>query len=192
MYNYDIYKHARDMAWQFLIDSQVSELPLKLTEICRKNGYNLLLDKKSVYLTDKDRGVTFQRDGEWQIILNAFDSVPVRRYTIAHEIGHIYMGHTMHNDKYGRSFGVLRTPKTPEEYQAERFAIDILAPACVLRGLNLHTVEEIARVCNISVQSAAFRAERMEILYRRNKFLIHPLERKVFEQFASFLSFTER
>lgn len=187
MNNYDIYKYARDMAWKFLIENQVTELPLKLSAICRENGYSLLLDSKSTYLTDKDRGVTFRRNGEWQIVLNAFDSVPVRRYTLAHEIGHIYLGHTLQDGKYGRSFGVQRTPKTPEEYQAERFAIDILAPACVLWGLNLHTAEEIAKACNISVQSAAFRAERMEILYERNKFLTHPLEKAVFSNFKEYL-----
>lgn len=73
------------------------------------------------------------------------------------------------------------------EYQAERFAIDILAPACVLWGLNLHTAEDIAKVCNISMQSAHIRAERMEILYKRNKFLTSPLEKQVFEQFSDFI-----
>lgn len=191
MNNYNIYKHARDMAWKFLIENQVTELPLKLSEICRKNGYSLLLDSEATYLTDKDRGATFRRNGEWQIVLNAFDSVQVRRYTLAHEIGHIYLGHNLQDSKYGRSFGVQRTPKTPEEYQAERFAIDILAPACVLWGLNLHTAEEIAKECNISVQSAAFRAERMKMLYERNKFLTHTLERIVFRQFEGYLNATK-
>lgn len=192
MINYDIYNHARDMAWQWLIDNHVSELPLKLGAICKNNGYNLLLDSKSLYLTAKDRGVTFLHNGEWQIVLNAFDSVQVRRYTIAHEIGHIYLGHILRDGKYGRSFGVQRIPKAPEEYQAERFAIDILAPACVLWGLNLHTAEEIAKVCNISMQAAAIRAERMKLLYERNKFLSHPLEKAVFSQFEEYLSLNNK
>ena len=75
-----------------------------------------------------------------------------------------------------------------QEYQAERFAIDILAPACILWGLNLHTAEEIAKVCGISMSSAQRRAERMEILYQRNMFLSHPLERQVFQQFQKFIS----
>lgn len=73
------------------------------------------------------------------------------------------------------------------EYQAERFAIDILAPACVLWGLNLHTTKDISEVCNISMASAQRRAERMETLYRRNMFLSHPLERQAFQQFKKFI-----
>lgn len=187
MKNYDIYKYARDAAWQFLIDNNVSELPLKLSAICRNKGYRLLLDSKGTYLQSNDRGATFLKDGQWQIVLNASDSVQVRRYTLAHELGHIFLRHTLHDGKFGRSFGIQRTPKTPEEYQAERFAVDILAPACVLWGLNLHTAEDIAKICNISIQSAKIRAERMELLYQRNMFLSHLLERQVFQQFSEFV-----
>lgn len=187
MNNYDIYKYARDTAWQFLIDNQVSELPLKLSAICRNNGYRLLLDSNGSYLQSNDRGATFLTDGQWHIVLNASDSVQVRRYTLAHELGHIFLRHPLHDGKFGRSFGIQRTPKTPEEYQAERFAIDILAPACVLWGLKLHTIEDIAKICNISMQAAKIRAERMELLYQRNMFLSHPLERQVFQQFSKFM-----
>lgn len=187
MNNYDTYKYARDMAWQFFIDNQVSELPLKLSAICRNKGYRLLLDSKGSYLQANDRGVTFLNDGQWQIVLNPSDSVPVRRYTLAHELGHIYLKHSLHDGKFGRSFGIQRISKTPEEYQAERFAIDILAPACVLWGLNLHTAEDISEICNISMQSAKIRAERMELLYQRNMFLSHPLERQVLKQFSRFV-----
>lgn len=184
MNNYDTYKYARDMAWQFLIDNNVSELPVKLSAICRNKGYRLLLDSKGSYLKANDRGATFLNDGQWQIVLNPSDSVPVRRYTLAHELGHIYLKHPLHDGKFGRSFGIQRIPKTPEEYQAERFAIDILAPACVLWGLNLHTAEDISQICNISMQSAKIRAERMELLYQRNMFLSHQLECQVFQQFG--------
>lgn len=191
MNNYDIYKYARNIAWQFLIDNQVSELPLKLSAICRNNSYRLLLDSKGSYLQSNDRGATFLKDEQWQIVLNASDSVQVRRYTLAHELGHIFLEHPLHEGKFGRSFGIQRTPKTPEEYQAERFAIDILAPACVLWGLNLHTAEDIAKICNISMQSAKIRAERMELLYQRDMFLSHPLERRVFRQFGNFMENTQ-
>lgn len=187
MNNYDIYKYARNMAWQFIIDNQVSELPLQLLTICRNNDYRLLLDSKGIYLKEDDRGATFLKDGKWQIVLNVGDSIQARRYTLAHELGHIFLGHPLRDGKFGRSFGIQRTPKTPEEYQAERFAIDILAPSCVLYGLNLHTAEEISKVCNISMRSAEIRAERMKLLYQRNMFLSHPLEREVFKQFSKFM-----
>lgn len=189
MFNYDIYKEARDKSWQFLLENNVSSLPLPLSSICRNNGFVLILDTKGVYLTDSDKGVTFKNpEGKWHILLNPADSIPVRRFTTAHELGHIYLNHPMYDGRYGRTFGVKKAvAQVPIEYQAERFAINILAPACVLYGLGLHTAEDIAKVCNISLSSARIRAERMSILYQRKKFLTSPLERKVFEAFEDFI-----
>ncbi len=67
------------------------------------------------------------------------------------------------------------------------FAARLLAPACVLWGLRLHTWEEMADVCAISKPAAINRAARMEELYRRQKFLTSPLEQRVYEQFKPFI-----
>ena len=184
---YDIYKQARNAAWEFLIKNNITQLPVSLSAICAQNGITLLRDNSRTYLTDNDRGATYLRNGVYSIVLNCSDPVQVQRYTTAHELGHIYLKHPMKSGRYGRSFGVQREPRSPMEYQAERFAIDILAPACVLWGLNLHTAEDIASVCNISIQAATIRAERMEMLYKRNMFLSHPLERQIFQQFSKFV-----
>lgn len=174
---YDIYKQARNTAWKFLIDNEVNALPVKLSAICRRNDIALLYDDGK-YLSDNKRGITFIDDNrKFNIVLNSNYSDAVKRYTIGHELGHIFLGHftedTMNN--------------ADMEYQAERFAIDILAPACVLWGLDLHKAEDIAKICNISMQSARIRAERMDILYKRNKFLTSPLEKQVFENFSDFI-----
>ena len=59
----------------------------------------------------------------------------------------------------------------------------------IVAGLDLHTPEEIAKVCDISITSATKRARRMKELYHRNMFLIHPLERQVYNQFKKFIEF---
>lgn len=109
-------------------------------------------------------------NGQYQIIVRDTDPLEVQRYTIAHEIGHIYLG------------------KSITEYEAERFAIGILAPACVLWALDIHTAEDIAKLCDISMASDRIRAQRMETLYARNKFLLSPLERQVYSQFLGFIA----
>ena len=94
----------------------------------------------------------------------------------------------MCDSRYGRTFGVQKTAtQDPIEYQAERFAIGILAPACVLYGLGIHTAEDIAKVCGISLSAAKIRAERLAVLYQRKSFFCSPLERKVFELFEDFI-----
>lgn len=179
---YGIYQQSRNASWQFLIDNKINSLPVKLSSICRENNYILCKDSKVHYLPPRQLGATFYANSTWYIVFSDRISVQAQRYTIAHELGHIFLGHPLVDGKYGRTFAT-----SPEEYQAERFAIDILAPACVLWGLDLHTPEEIARICNISMTSATKRARRMEELYRRNMFLSHPLERKVYQQFKKFI-----
>ncbi|MDE5556239.1 MAG: ImmA/IrrE family metallo-endopeptidase [Ruminococcus sp.] len=176
---HDIYKQARDTAWKFLIDNHVTSLPVKLSAICQQRGISLLYDHDRKCLSGNERGCTFT-DAEkgFSIILKPDDSIAVQRYTIAHELGHIFLDHF--KNKTLSSFDM--------EYQAERFAIDILAPACVLWGLNLHNAKDISEVCNISISASQRRAERMKILYNRNKFLISPIERQVFKQFSNFIA----
>ncbi len=175
---YNIYEQARDTAWKFLIDNHVTSLPVKLSDICRQRGISLLYDHDRKCLSENERGCTFiDCMGKYSIVLNPDDSIVVQRYTIAHELGHIFLNH----------FTEKTMSSSDMEYQAERFAIDILAPACVLWGLNLHTAKNISEVCNISISAAQIRAKRMEILYKRNKFLTSPLERQIFEQFSDFI-----
>lgn len=119
-------------------------------------------------LTQNQRGKCVSIDGRVYIIIDDTDIYSAQRYTIAHELGHLII-------------------PTSNEYEAERFAIGILAPSCVLWGCNVHSAENIAKICNISQASAKIRAERMELLYRRNMFLASPLERQVFDNFSEFI-----
>ena len=71
-----------------------------------------------------------------------------------HELGHGYLGHPLIDGKYARAFAI----ENQYEYEAERFAIDVLVPSCVLWELDLHSAEDIVRVCDISITSARRRA----------------------------------
>lgn len=68
------------------------------------------------------------------------------------------------------------------------FARDLLAPACVLHELQALTAAAISDLCDISLEAATYRAERIAELERRNAFYLHPLERQVKEQFTNFIN----
>ena len=173
--NYEIYKSSRNASWKFLISHKVSELPIDIKSITKSMGITVRKDITGL-LEPGEQGRTITTENEIQMIVRDMP-IPQKRYTIMHEIGHLVLSHTTNNGIY----------TDDNEYQAERFAIDVLAPACVLWGLNLHTAEDIARACNISMTAAKRRAERMAVLYDRNMFLSHPLERQVFSQFKDFI-----
>lgn len=194
--NYKNYQQARDSAWRILIDCNVRELPVQINAVCKQLGVRLY-SYQDAEQAIQNRGlseVVTHTDGlslysnDTPIIL--FDNTlpPSRiRFTVAHEIGHIVLGHVIPGQVTCRN----REPSQnddPAETAANQFAARLLAPACVLWGLDLHTPEDISRVCGISLTAARFRADRMRILYQRGKFLTSPLERLVYEQFGEFIN----
>lgn len=77
--------------------------------------------------------------------------------------------------------------RIPIKQTANMFAARLLAPACVLWGCGVRSAADIMRLCDISEQSAEYRWARMQELYKRGKFLTHPLERAVYEQFSDYI-----
>lgn len=183
--NYGIYKNVRNASWQCLIDCNIQRLPVSVGEICRCYGLPIIENSECRLLPDGTSGMIMSVKGNVKIIVNDRESKQRCRFTAAHELGHYLLGHLGTDE---RDINRARAKVKPEvETQADMFAARLLAPACVLWGLNLHTAEEIAAVCNISLSAAQFRAERMKELYRRNRFLQSPTERQVFEQFKNFI-----
>lgn len=173
--NYEIYKNVRDASWRFLIRHNICSLPVDLKPILFEMGITVRKDNAGILRAD-ERGRAVNENGNLHIIVRD-TPVPQKRYTIMHEIGHIVLGHT---EASGSS--------DVNEYAAERFAIGVLAPACVLWGTGVKTEEEIAELCSISITAAKNREKRMPELYTRNRFLISPLEKQVFEQFSDFIN----
>lgn len=178
--NYKEYQNARDAVWKLLIDYRVTNLPVKVSAICREIGITV----RRASLPDGVDGQSLILNG-WPVILYADSpSVGRMRFTVAHELGHILLGHV------GKYDLVSREPSSKDnsiEQAANVFASRLLAPACVLWGCGVNSAREIAQLCNISQAAAEFRWMRMQTLYKRGKFLTSPMERQVYQQFGSYI-----
>lgn len=178
--HYSDYKNARDMAWEILLDCRVRELPVRTSALCRELGIAFRLYEPK----DENDGLCFIADGAAHILVSAHTSRARQRFTAAHEMGHVLLGHV------GKYQLVSREPSgsdNPIETQANVFASRLLAPACVLWGCGAKTAEDIMALCDLSRSAAEFRKARMDILYEREKFLTSPLERRVYEQFRAYI-----
>lgn len=193
--NYKDYQNAGDAAWRILLDCKVNRLPVDLNVICKSLGVRtvsyraadtMISERGLSEIIAKSDGLTFYAGDTPIVLYNEFCSAGRIRFTVAHELGHIVLGHVAP----GGVTVANRDPAPgddPQETAANQFAARLLAPACVLWGLDLHTSEEIAQACHISKQAAQFRADRMAVLYARNKFLTSPLERRLYQQFLPFI-----
>lgn len=181
---YGKYKNVRNAAWQALIDFRICSLPVRISDITDKLGIKIVGDSDVHELNSGDRGATLNIGSNWYIIVDNTASVPVQRFTAAHELGHILLGHMMVDKIRYRTFD----KRTEEEQSADMFAARLLAPACILHEIGVTTPDQIKTVCSISITAAEIRAERMKELEHRNKFYLHPLERQVRDQFRDFIS----
>lgn len=178
--DYKIYQKSRDAAWRILLDCGVKELPISVSSISKQ----LNITAKYYLPVDDNDGYCCIKEGRAVMFVSSQAPRRRQRFTAAHELGHIILGHV------GKYELVNREPNSkdnPIEQAANVFASRLLAPACVLWGLGVESPEQISQVCNISMQSAKFRMKRMEELYTRNKFLISPLEYRVYEQFQDYI-----
>lgn len=183
--DYGKYKTARNASWQCLIDYNISELPIRVTHFITCSQDIKLIKNSSIQLLNNDESGMTILDNDMYFIVYKDSESPYRcRFTIAHELGHIFLGHlTITTQKY-RTF----VNNDENENAANIFARDLLAPACVLHELKISKAEDIARICNISMQAAEIRAERMAILEKRNAWYKNPIEKQVFYQFERFIN----
>lgn len=181
---YGKYKQSRNASWETLIEFGINTLPVIPLDICKQAGIKVYKNSDAQLLSGTQIGLSFYYNGNFRIIIDDTQILTRRRFTLAHELGHIFLGHLLVDTPQGRTFDISK----PEiERQADVFASRLLAPACVLWGINAQTAEQIATVCNISHEAAKIRAERMEVLRKRGKFLLSPLERQVYHQFESYI-----
>ena len=118
------------------------------------------------------------------------EPVDVCRFTIAHELGHFFLGHDLTCSRYA-NVQKFETRSKAEE-QADAFALRLLAPACIIKELDLHSPEEIAKCCGIPLPWAKIRADRMKTVYRMNKFFTNPVEKEVYDNFKKYISVAKR
>lgn len=198
--NYKSYQNARDAAWKVLIECGISELPIRPSEICRHYNWVLtdyITGERSIKLLGlaelKERTDGFCAVTENHVYIFFDSSLPRgrQRFTVAHEIGHLILGHVGN----GMATVENREPtgaEQEEERAANQFAARLLAPACVLHEIGTKTTEEIQELCGISKQAARFRAERIQELERRNRYYTNQLEQQVVKQFKSYIAAVRR
>lgn len=177
--DYKSYKVSRDLAWEVLIWENVTTLPVKPMALCRSMGIEVVYDEN---IPEGMDGYCTILNGKSFIALDPKLSRQKRRVTVAHELGHILLGHVgdfitlYHNGAH-----------SAQEEEADVFATILLSPACVLVGCGVHTPSEIIDLCDIGREEAETRAQNVEELYKRNVLFSLPTEKRVYDQFKDFI-----
>ncbi|MGN0182840.1 MAG: ImmA/IrrE family metallo-endopeptidase [Candidatus Ornithomonoglobus sp.] len=196
--NYNNYKKVRDLSWEILIRFNISSLPVDIFSICHKAGIMVYTYRQNKELIDRLGLAQHVKNNDGfsttinkrYVIFYDDTIIPSGRakFTLAHELGHILLRHITKDNVVTRWNRGEETPHDPRETAANQFAARLLAPACILRELNVQTVDELRELTGLSYTAAGYRLQRLEELRKRNKFYLSPLERRVKNQFNNFIN----
>ena len=203
--NCESYQESVDLVWSILLHHNITALPIKISAIVKREGIILSSYSKAndfikmlgfLDSTVNNDGFSVRIGKNYYIFYNDQCSPQRARFTIAHELGHILRG-----DVGTRPTCRNREPTDQDndmETQANIISSRLLAPACVLWALDIHSAYDIATLCDVSLESAKWRSKRMNLLYDREKefiatrgkscFLLSPKERAVYNQFLPFIN----
>lgn len=131
-----IKKRASLKAEKLILNQGISSAPVNVKEIAENMGINV----HEMELEDDLSGMALKKEGQYLIIINKAHSIKRKRFTLAHEIGHIHLHADqleagVHVDKSNQ---VLRRDISSSagidrmEIEANSFAAALLMPESLL------------------------------------------------------------
>lgn len=185
------------LARKFMKNENINWLPVRLLKIYQNREWLVATAKEgevifpnydwiSFYWYGID-AVTYKKRGHYITIYN--DNFPPDRirWTLAHEIGHIALGHLddFEETKMFRS-GLTDDSYSILEQEAHAFASELLTPSVLLLACRILESDNIQRVCRISKEAALKR----ELTLKKRKQTGVPLTEANFyrKQFQLFLN----
>lgn len=173
---YARYSYCSKRSCDFLEKYKINSFPINPYEIINKEKYGLMkyselmkeyncsLGKVCTCLRSSD-GKTVLADGYYTIAYNDFKSPTRIRFTLMHELGHIFLNHLIDFEKTemfrnGEFVGSL----TKQEYrvlenEANAFARNVLSPISMYLTLKDKSVNNVASTFGISTSAATARID---------------------------------
>lgn len=154
-------KLAKNLAQWVIKDIKISNAPVSLQQIIEHLQTIYTLDVKKIIIGEKVSGllvVCKEVDTEYATIgFNASHSWYRRRFTIAHEIGHLLLGHMCDKNIKGG---------TTDETEANQFAGELLVPTTLIKKdfAKLPDIQELATLYRVSTQTLTIKLMEARIV----------------------------
>ncbi|WP_422447871.1 ImmA/IrrE family metallo-endopeptidase [Thermoanaerobacterium sp. DL9XJH110] len=170
------YRHdyVHDKIADFIVEFDIKKLPVEPLEIINKKKwtlrtYEFYARKHKVKIKDiieaygSEDAFTIYKNGLYSIAYNdKIRSSGRIRFTLMHEIGHIYLKHLEEFNHTILSRGGLNKKEYEMlEKEANIFASEILSPYSVLLTLKWTNYELIKKYCGLSIHAAKTRASQL-------------------------------
>jgi len=87
-----------------LLYANINSLPVKPLDICKQANIKTYRNSDADMLCGSEIGLSLCYNGVFQIIVDDMQITTRRRFTIAHELGHIVLGHLLTGTNIGKSY----------------------------------------------------------------------------------------
>ena len=143
-------------------ESYIKSLPVSLSSIALKNSIKVFSYEKYSEITKLscakiaekygDDGFVQRLQGKYFIFCREDVPYKKRRWTVAHELGHIFLGH-LEKERHEHEFS---------EAEANCFASELLLPTPVLKRCALNSPSDIASECCVSLSAARIKFDELQ------------------------------
>lgn len=143
---------AHHQAHALLSMAGIKSAPVRLREVIKyiPAHYNLIVRGTKEHLPTGVYAVTYKDSGVTIIGYNENASVNRQKFSVAHELGHLYMGHL-----HGQSSIDLNSSDN-DEIEANQFAAALIMPPSFIKQSiksGVKNVDELARIYEVSSEA---------------------------------------
>lgn len=204
MTNYYInYNAVRSQAINLLLDLKIDRYPISPAQICKKKSWQLISMaeyasmcnsceseiKHSLFIGCDAYTFYNMKTSEYKIVYDRQRHFTGREnWTIAHEIGHIVLGH--HKTGKAGYKSIIINQSERYELEADYFAGHLLSTPVILNALNVSSPDQIAHICRLSKAASISRKRALDIW--RIKGYVSKNELCLLTAFDEYLSEMER
>lgn len=131
------------------------------------------IDKVVYYLNSQNAVLSYNSSkNQWCVFYNDtnIDFIKSNRYrfSIAHEIGHLFLGHLNNNSPMDLQQHLSDQQYKAMERQADKFSAKLLCPFISFKMYNINSPQDISNIYKVSMQSANIMYENYQKwLYKR-------------------------
>lgn len=192
------YAYVNKKVTEFILNMGINSLPVDPLNLIAKNAwtlrtYRFYAKKHKVpsalvaEVCGSEDAFTIYRNGIYSIAYNdRIRSLGRIRFTLMHEVGHIYLRHLEEFDKTILSRGGLSDKEYKTlETEADTFASEVLAPYEVMLAMGLENYQLIQRACGLSTQAAKVKASRIFDL--KTSWAIYEYDSPIIKRFYNFI-----
>lgn len=135
-----------------------------VVQIAKALGFNVY---EASFKNPQIAGKVIDNDDKKAIYVNRDDITARKRFTVAHELGHIILHHPLNDEPFEKvDYRGVNETFDRKEWEANQFAASLLMPKekAVATWEKLHDVDDFAEYMGVSKAAAAIRLESLGLI----------------------------